>query len=164
MNLENISVAARISASVIPADPLSAGSYTIGMTSRAHDLGAVSQLYAVKASNITADVTLNLAAGTLTGGGDMIHNGGDGLDADGQPIALDFVYALQIRNTGTQPLVFEITAWTGGDAPFDLLTLPAGGEAVFALPSGVELTVGTMTIGQSGAAPGAFEFIILGKN
>lgn len=153
---------ANLTATVVPADPLSSGEYQVGFGNKIHDLSEVSQLYSLKVTALTAAATLDIDAGTLTGGGTPVVGGGDGLDPDGQPVELNFVHGIQIRNTAQEALTVEITGWTGGAAPFDVITIPALGESIFVLPGGEDLTAGTMVFTPEGA--GAFEFFIVGKN
>ncbi len=162
MNIESIRFNALLAATIVPADPLSSGTYQVGFSTRAHDLSAVSQLYSLKVSALTAAATLDLDAGILTGGGTPTVGGGAGKDPDGQTVDLNFVHAIQIRNTAAEPLTVEATAWTGGSAPFDLLTIPANGEALFVLPAGEVLTEGTIVFTPE--TTGAFEFLVVGKN
>jgi len=162
VNIQSVQVSAVLAANIVPADPLASGSYPVGFNKKAHDLSAVTQLYSLKVTNLTAAATLDLDAGTITGGGTPNIGGGSGKDADGETIDLNFVHALQIRNTVSEELTVEITGWTGGSAPFDVITIPANGEVIFVLPSGEPLTQGTMVF--TPATTGGLEFLILGKN
>jgi hypothetical protein len=164
MNLESVNLGAVLAAKIIPADPLASGSYDLGLGKKAHVMSLVNQLYALKVTALTAFATLDLDAGTITGGGVApVISGGTGKDPDGATVDLNFVHSIQIRNTANEPLIVEVTGWTGGDAPFDTLTIPPLGEVLFALPgAGVALTAGTLVFTPDES--GGFEFIVLGKN
>ena len=162
MNIQAITLSARAQATIIPADPLATGTYQLGSRAKAHDLSEINQLFAIKCSGLDNDVVLDLDAGTavLAGAGSLA--GGDGDDADGQPIDINEAHVLHLRNTGLVRITATIDSWTGGDAPFTNLDVPAGGEAMIVLPEGEVLTAGQITF-STAAEEGAFEFLVMGK-
>lgn len=162
MNIQNIILSIRSLATIIPADPLSNGTFQIGQQPKAHDLSAVNQVYSLVVTDQDADATLDVNNGTLAGGGAAVVKGGDGENADGVALALTDVHSIHVRNTGDTELTLTVDSWTGGTAPFSTLTLSAGAEGCLVVPAGVQVTDAQVTVATD-AAGGAWELVVLGK-
>ncbi len=162
MNIESIILSIRSLATIVPADPLSSGTFQIGQQPLKHNLGDVNQVYSLVVEAQDADATLDVNNGTLSGGGAAVVNGGEGENADGVALALTDVHALHVRNTGQTVLTLTVENWTGGTAPFSTQTLGAGAESCIVVPAGVAVADAQVKV-ETDSAGGAWELLVLGK-
>ena len=165
MNIQSTNVSATARISVIPGDPLASGAYDLGNSRSLAAFDPVDQAFTIKAVAMTGGAVLNLATGVLSGSTGGTITGGDGVDADGQTVALTKLLALHIRNTGTATIQLETASATGTfDTIGDIVCIAPGGDFFFSAPTASAFTAYTIDLlDRNGTDPLSFELFALGK-
>ena len=161
MTFSSVTAAARLSATIIPGDPRSSGTYQIGATAQRHSISEANQIFSIKCSAVVDTAALDLTTGILTLSAGGSQAGGDGKDPDGQTVDLDTIYGIHILNTGEDILPITVDAWTGSDAIIGDCSIPSGGELLIVNADGSAITAADITFGLIGTY--SYEAVIVGK-
>lgn len=147
---------------VTPADPLAetGSTFAFGLDNTAVTLTGATQAYGVTGTALSATATVDLVAGTVTGGGTgTINKPLGGKDADGVTIDLSHIQYVEVRNTGTVALTATFADFLDGA----VVPLPAGGRFWLAIPAGSAVSAGSVAIAGGSGTGSNFALLVIGK-
>lgn len=147
---------------VTPADPLTEvnSTFTFGLDNTTVTLTGATQAYGITGTALSATATIDLVAGTVSGGGTgTINKPLDGKDADGVTINLSYIQYIEVRNTGSVALELTFAGFIDGS----VVPLPVGGRFWLAIPTGEALTTATLAISGGTGTGSDVAVLVIGK-